>query len=264
MEQNGHEVTFTSVAAGPESGGADLNGYETTQKRKVSDTTEDDDMDVDTNHVDEKRVRLLPPLDTPDDVEMPPEIKNLRQRIDHLQFEAQSYRQLAESHHSDLQSSKKRQEKLARRLKQAKSAKDNFWRGLIQHQEDTTVIVKQLLKPWNRFLQVYNDMRLPIDERLHEGSLEMLLAQVLDAKLRQVVERAGREQNTMAGEQSDTASDGNAIMLQLPIRDLAALSLGADDGENQTDEKKMLVGKEKARGSEGKGKTEDQTEDEEL
>ncbi|KAI5920553.1 hypothetical protein F4810DRAFT_411342 [Camillea tinctor] len=27
----------------------------------------------------------------------------------------------------------------------------------------------QLRKPWHQFLQVYNDMRLPVDEGLHEG-----------------------------------------------------------------------------------------------
>ncbi|KAH9903926.1 hypothetical protein F4778DRAFT_780611 [Xylariomycetidae sp. FL2044] len=90
---------------------------------------------------------------------------------------------------------------------------------------DIASVIKNLKQPWTSFLAIYNEMCLPVDEQLNDKSLKVLLEKVLDAKLKQVIAKAAKEEQ---GEPDEDDGD-HAIMLQLPIKQLEALSLTNDD-----------------------------------
>ncbi|KAI0598241.1 hypothetical protein F4775DRAFT_187730 [Biscogniauxia sp. FL1348] len=242
MASEEHDATVFNVTAEPSDGHFCAMDNATTQKQEPADTPGGDAMDVEIDHIDEKRAQLSLSSDTPNAITTLPKSEDLEQQIQHLRTMAESCKQLADSYHFRLNSAKAARDKMNHRLARVVRERNDLRAELNYHQEDTATIIKQLRMPWHRFLQVYNDMRLPMDERLHEGSLEMLLAQVLDAKLQQVVERAARERNGgSANGHNDNDNSNNAIMLQLPIRELAGLSLGNGDdtkhknGAEQTD-----------------------------
>ncbi|KAI1489649.1 hypothetical protein F5X96DRAFT_599859 [Biscogniauxia mediterranea] len=217
MASEEHDATTFNIAAGPSYG---------------------DDMDIEMDPVDERPIQVSPSSDA---ITMLPEDEDLTQRIQSLESTVETYRQLADTYRRRYEKAKEDCEIMTYRMDCLLGERSDLLAKLAYHQEDTKAIITQLREPWYRFLQAYNDMSLPV-QRLHEGSLEKLLGHVLDAKREQVVAKAAQEQDN----NSNTHND-NAIMLQLPIRELAGLSLGGGNHvENESGEKQTDMVEEKA------------------
>ncbi|KAI1641140.1 hypothetical protein F4809DRAFT_213105 [Biscogniauxia mediterranea] len=228
--------------------------HDTTTFHFTAGPSDGDDTDIEMDPVDESPIQVSPSSDRSDAITMLPEDEDLGQRIQSLESKVETYKQLADTYRFRLEKAWADHEMMTYRVDSLLRERSDLLAKLAYHEEDTTAIITQLRTPWYRFLQVYNDMRLPVDESLHEGSLEMLLAQVLDAKLQQVVAKAAQEQDNNANTHND---NNNAIMLQLPICELAGLSLGGGNhAENESGEKQTDVVEEKAQKLEIEGEEE--------
>ncbi|KAI5925369.1 hypothetical protein F4810DRAFT_660188 [Camillea tinctor] len=186
----------------------------------------DDVMTQEQQLIDTPQALADPSADNTMDVDEKSKADDYRQQAVNQRERADYYRQLANTYRLKLRNTKVARDRMAHRFNRVRGERDELKAELSFHHEDTAVMVNQLRKPWLHFLQVYNDMRLPVDERLHEGSLEMLLAQVLDAKLQQTVTAAAPAQG-QAADAPVPSSNSSAIMVQLPIRAFAGLNLGS-------------------------------------